>query len=149
MEYLATVIDCATRKVIGWAIGDKYTTPLIAAAIEIAARNIDLPADAVFHSDRGSNYTSAKFARVIAGLGIRQSVGRTGICFGNALAESFNAAVKVERVHRTAYPTRRKAREDIARYIEIRYNCKRLHSALGYRTPQEAHDEYLNRQLAA
>ena len=82
-------------------------------------------------------------------LGIRQSVGRTGICFDNALAESFNAAVKVERVHRTAYPTRKKAREDIARYIEIRYNCKRLHSALGYRTPQEVHDEYLNRQLAA
>ena len=57
--------------------------------------------------------------------------------------------MKVERVHRTAYPTRKKAREDIAPYIEIRYNCKRLHSALGYRTPQEAHDEYLNRQLAA
>lgn len=148
-EYLATVIDCATRKVIGWAMGDNYKTPLITAAIEMAARNIDLPADAVFHSDRGSNYTSAEFAGVLAGLGIRQSVGRTGICFDNALAESFNAAVKVERVHRTAYPTRKKAREDIARYIEIRYNCKRLHSALGYRTPQEAHDEYLNRQLAA
>ena len=148
-EYLATVIDCATRKVIGWAMGDNYKTPLITTAIEMAARNIDLPADAVFHSDRGSNYTSAEFAGVLAGLGIRQSVGRTGICFDNALAESFNAAVKVERVHRTAYPTRKKAREDIARYIEIRYNCKRLHSALGYRTPQEAHDEYLNRQLAA
>ena len=148
-EYLATVIDCATRKVIGWAMGDNYKTPLITAAIEMAARNIDLPAGAVFHSDRGSNYTSAEFAGVLAGLGIRQSVGRTGICFDNALAESFNAAVKVERVHRTAYPTRKKAREDIARYIEIRYNCKRLHSALGYRTPQEAHDEYLNRQLAA
>jgi transposase InsO family protein len=148
-EYLATVIDCATRKVIGWAMGANYKTPLITAAIEMAARNIDLPADAVFHSDRGSNYTSAEFAGVLAGLGIRQSVGRTGICFDNALAESFNAAVKVERVHRTAYPTRKKAREDIARYIEIRYNCKRLHSALGYRTPQEAHDEYLNRQLAA
>ena len=66
----------------------------------MAARNIDLPAGAVFHSDRGSNYTSAEFAGVL-GLGIRQSVGRTGICFDNALAESFNAAVKVERVHRT------------------------------------------------
>ena len=86
---------------------------------------------------------------MLEGLGIRQSVGRTGICFDNALAESFNAAVKVERVHRTVYPTRRKARDDIARYIDIRYNRKRLHSALGYRTPQEAHDEYLNRQLAA
>ena len=148
-EYLATVIDCATRKVIGWAMGDNYKTPLITAAVEMAARNVSLPAGAIFHSDRGSNYTSAEFAGALKGLGIRQSVGRTGICYDNALAESFNAAVKVERVHRTVYPTREMARKDIARYIEIRYNRKRLHSALGYRTPQEAHDEYLNRQLAA
>ena len=147
--FLATVIDCATRKVAGWAMDDNYRTPLITAAIEMAARNIDLPADAVFHSDRGSNYTSAEFAAVLERLGIRQSVGRTGICFDNSLAESFNAALKVERVHRTAYPTRKKAREDIARYIELRYNRTRLHSALGYRTPQEALDEYLNRPLAA
>jgi putative transposase len=147
--YLATVIDCATRKVTGWAMDDNYKTPLITAAIEMAARNVALPADAIFHSDRGSNYTSAEFAAVLEGLGIRQSVGRTGICFDNALAESFNAAVKVERVHRTVYPTRKKAKEDIARYIELRYNRTRLHSALGYRTPQEVHDEYLNRQFAA
>jgi putative transposase len=147
--FLATVIDCATRKVIGWAVGDNYRTPLITSAIRMAARNVALPADAVFHSDRGSNYTSAEFAAVLDGLGIRQSVGRTGSCFDNALAESFNAAVKVERVHRTAYPTIRKAREDIARYIELRYNRTRLHSALGYRTPQEVHNEYLNRQRAA
>ena len=147
--YLATVIDCATRKVVGWAMDDNYKTPLIAAAIEMAARNVDLPEGAIFHSDRGSNYTSAEFAAALEGLGIRQSVGRTGICFDNALAESFNAAVKVERVHRTAYPTRKKAKEDIARYIELRYNRVRLHSALGYRTPQEVYDEFLNRQLAA
>ena len=146
--YLATVIDCATRKVVGWAVDDNYRTPLITAAIGMAARNLDLPEGAVFHSDRGSNYTSAEFAAVLEGLGIRQSVGRTGICFDNALAESFNAAVKVERVHRTVYPTRKKAQDDIARYIELRYNRTRLHSALGYRTPQEVHDEYLNRQLA-
>jgi transposase InsO family protein len=147
--YLATVIDCATRKVAGWAMDDNYRTPLITSAIEMAARNLHLPADAIFHSDRGSNYTSAEFAEVLEGLGIRQSVGRTGICYDNALAESFNAALKVERVHRTAYPTRKKAKEDIARYIELRYNRIRLHSGLGYRTPQEALDEYLNRQLAA
>jgi transposase InsO family protein len=147
--YLATVIDCATRKVVGWAMDDNYRTPLITAAIGMAARNLDLPEGAVFHSDRGSNYTSAEFAAALEGLGIRQSVGRTGICFDNALAESFNAAVKVERVHRTVYPTRKKAQDDIARYIELRYNQTRLHSALGYRTPHEVHDEYLNRQLAA
>ena len=147
--FLATVIDCATRKVTGWAVDDNYRTPLIAGAIRMAARNADLPEGAIFHSDRGSNYTSAEFAAVLERLGIRQSVGRTGSCFDNALAESFNAAVKVERVHRTVYPTIRKAREDIARYIELRYNRTRLHSALGYRTPQEVHNEYLNRQRAA
>jgi putative transposase len=147
--FLATVIDCATRKVIGWAVDDNYRTPLISSAIQMAARNMALPDDAIFHSDRGSNYTSAEFAAVLRELSIRQSVGRTGSCFDNALAESFNAAVKVERVHRTVYPTIRKAREDIARYIELRYNRTRLHSALGYRTPQEVHDEYLNRQRAA
>jgi putative transposase len=148
-EYLATVIDCASRKVVGWAMDDNYRTPLIISAIEMAARNLDLPEDAIFHSDRGSNYTSAQFAEVLERLGIRQSVGRTGICFDNSLAESFNASLKVERVHRTVYPTRKKAKEDIARYIELRYNQVRLHSALGYRTPQEVLTEYLNRQLAA
>jgi putative transposase len=147
--YLATVIDCASRKVIGWAMDDNYRTPLITSAIEMAARNLDLPEGAIFHSDRGSNYTSAEFAAVLERLGIRQSVGRTGICFDNSLAESFNAALKVERVHRTAYPARKKAKEDIARYIELRYNRMRLHSALGYRTPQEALTEYLNQQLVA
>ena len=147
--FLATVIDCATRKVIGWAVDDNYRTPLISSAIRMAARNMDLPDGAIFHSDRGSNYTSAEFAAVLRELSIRQSAGRTGSCFDNALAESFNAAVKVERVHRTVYPTLRKAREDIARYIELRYNRTRLHSALGYRTPQEVHNDYLNRQRAA
>jgi putative transposase len=73
--YLATVIDCATRMVIGWAMGDNYKTPLITSAIKMAGRNIDLPEGAVFHSDRGSNYTSAEFAGVLEELGIRQSVG--------------------------------------------------------------------------
>jgi len=147
--YLATVIDCASRKIIGWAMDDNYKTPLITSAIEMAARNLALPPAAVFHSDRGSNYTSAEFAAVLGNLGIRQSVGRTGICFDNALAESVNAAVKVELVNRTAYPTRQKAKRDIARYIELRYNRTRLHSGLGYRTPQEVLDEYLNQQAAA
>lgn len=147
--YLATVIDCATRKIVGWAMDDNYKTPLIADAIEMAARNLDLPEGAVFHSDRGSNYTSAKFAGVLQGLGIKQSVGRTGICYDNALSESVNGTLKVELVHRTVYPTRQKARDDIARWIELRYNKTRLHSGLGYRTPQEVMDEYLKGQEAA
>jgi len=147
--YLATVIDCATRKIAGWAMDDNYKTPLIKEAIQMAARNLDLPEDAIFHSDRGSNYTSGEFAEELARLGIRQSVGRTGICYDNALAESVNGTLKVELVYRTVYPSRDKAREDIARWIELRYNRTRLHSGLGYRTPQEVMDEYLNGQEAA
>jgi putative transposase len=147
--YLATVIDCATRKIIGWAMDDNYKTPLITEAVKMAARNVCLPEDAVFHSDRGSNYTSAEFAGELEKLGIRQSVGRTGICYDNALAESVNGTLKVELVHRTSYPTREKARKDIARWIELRYNQTRLHSGLGYRTPQEVMSEYLNGQEAA
>jgi putative transposase len=147
--YLATVIDCATRKIAGWAMDDNYKTPLITAAIKMAARNIELPEGAIFHSDRGSNYTSAEFAKELKELGIRQSIGRTGICYDNALAESVNGTLKVELVYRTAYPTRQKARDDIARWIELRYNRTRLHSTLGYRTPQEVLDEYLNGQEAA
>jgi transposase InsO family protein len=147
--YLATVIDCATRKIVGWAMDDNYKTPLIADAIKMAARNLNLPEGAVFHSDRGSNYTSEKFAAVLQALGISQSVGRTGICYDNALSESVNGTLKVELVHRTVYPTREKARDDIARWIELRYNKTRIHSGLGYRTPQEVMDEYLKGQEAA
>jgi transposase InsO family protein len=147
--YLATVIDCATRKIVGWAMDDHYKTPLIARAIRMAARNINLPKGAVFHSDRGSNYTSSEFAKVLGKLGIRQSVGRTGICYDNALSESVNGTLKNELVYRTAYATRKSAMDDIAQWIELRYNRTRLHSTLGYRTPQEVLDEYLNGQEAA
>jgi transposase InsO family protein len=146
--YLATVIDCHTKEVVGWATGDNYKAPLITAAITMAARNRRVGPDAIFHSDRGSNYTSAEYAATLKNLSIRQSVGRTGICYDNALAESFFAALKTERVHRTQYPSREHARRDIARYIELHYNSRRLHSGLGYKTPREVRDEYLNRQVA-
>lgn len=147
--YLATVIDCHTRMVIGYAMGEDYRTPLIQAALSRAAHTVPLAAAAVFHSDRGSNYTSHDFAATVGEFGLRQSVGRTGICYDNALAESFFAALKNERVHRTAYPTRAHARADITRYIEFWYNRNRLHSGLGYRTPQEALDEWAEHAVAA
>lgn len=147
--FLATVIDCATKAVIGYAMDDNYKTPLISAAIDMAARNNKIAPGAVFHSDRGSNYTSEEFAETLRGHGIRQSVGRTGICYDNAMAESFFAALKNELVHRTVYPTRKHAEKDVARYIEIRYNTKRLHSGLGYKTPREVHEEYLTRHTTA
>jgi putative transposase len=147
--YLATVTGCYSKEVIGWATGDNYKTPLIEKAIEMAARNHSLAGNAIFHSDRGSNYTSRQFAGTLKRYNIRHSVGRTGICYDNAMAESFFAALKNERVHRTQYPTREHARRDIIRYIEFWYNSKRRHSGLQYRIPRQVHAEYLERQSAA
>ena len=147
--YLATVIDCFTKEVIGYAMADHLRTSLICDAVDMAARNHTLAVNCIFHSDRGTQYTSTEFGAKLTALHLRHSLGRTGCCYDNALAESFFAALKNERVHRTVYPTRKKAKQDIAHYIEIFYNRQRLHSALGYRTPHEVRIEYLNEQLAA
>jgi putative transposase len=147
--YLATVIDCYSKMVIGWSMADHYKTSLIAAALDSAAGTIDLQPGCVFHSDRGSNYTSYEFATKIFGMDMRQSVGRTGICWDNAMAESFFGALKNEWVHRMTFTTRAEARQAIVHYIEGFYNRQRLHSGLGYKTPLEVHNEFLNRQLAA
>jgi len=147
--FLATVIDCHTKEVIGWAMDDHYKTPLISAAIDMAARNHRLAPKAIFHSDRGSNYTSDEFAKTLVAHDMRQSVGRTGICYDNAMAESVFAALKNELVHRTQYSTRNHARQAIAQYIELWYNRKRRHSSLEYRTPLQVYNEYLNSQQAA
>jgi transposase InsO family protein len=147
--YLATVIDCHTKACIGYAMADHMRTELVTDALDMAAANYPLAQGVVFHSDRGTQYTSEEFAKHAKKLGIARSVGRTGVCYDNAAAESFNAAVKVERVNRTAYPTREHARRDVTRYIEFRYNTRRLHSALGYRTPAEAYNDYINTRTAA
>ncbi len=147
--YLATVLDCCTKEVIGYAMDDHYQTPLISRAIRNAARNRKLAPGAIFHSDRGSNYMSGEFGKTLKQFGLRRSAGRTGICFDNAMAESFFGALKNERVSRATYLTREAARQDITRYIEFWYNRKRLHSAVGYRPPREVHAEYQKLRIAA
>lgn len=147
--FLATVIDCYSKKVIAYAMDDNYKTPLITTAIRRAARNEHLAPNAIFHTDRGSNYTSYEFGKVLKDLDLRRSMGKTGICYDNAMAESFFAALKNELCNRTVYPTRVAAMRDIARYIETRYNSKRLHSSLGYRPPNEVHDAHRSEQQAA
>ncbi|WP_107357826.1 IS3 family transposase [Streptomyces agglomeratus] len=147
--YLATVIDCHTKAVVGWAMADHMKTSLISDALDMAARNIDLAEGCIFHSDRGSQYTSRELRCKLRSLGLRASVGRTGVCWDNAMAESFFGALKNELVHRTTFPTRAHAHRAIVRYIEMFYNRKRLHSGLGYKTPAEVHAEYEELQAAA
>jgi putative transposase len=147
--YLATVIDCFNKEVVGYAMADHMRTELVADALDMAVRNHRLEPGCIVHHDHGTQYTSGDYAAKLAEHELRLSLGRTGICFDNALAESFNGALKIERVHRVTYPTRKKAKADIANYIEVFYNRRRIHSGLGYRTPHEVRNEYLNSQQAA
>lgn len=147
--YLASLIDCANREVIGYAMADHMRTELVGAAVDMAVRNGRLQPGCIMHSDRGAQYTSTEYREKLTELGLRHSVGRTGQCWDNALAESFFATLKNERVYQMVYPTRKKAEGDIAQWIELFYNHRRIHSALGYRTPHEVRTEYLNSHLAA
>jgi len=135
--YLATVIDCHTRQVIGWSMATHQRTSLICDALTMAAGRGRLHPRAIFHSDRGSQYTSTEFAVHLGAFNLRGSMGRVGQCWDNALAESFFSALKTELVYRTVFATQTKARAAVAEYIEVFYNRTRLHSALGYKTPAE------------
>jgi len=148
--YLSTVLDCFSKKVVGYAMAEHMRTELVADALRMAARGLSFRrGETVFHSDRGCQYVSGEFAAVADELGVRRSVGRTGVCYDNAWAESFNGTLKNERVHRMEYPTREHARQDIISYIELRYNQIRLHSGIDYRTPNEVESEWFDRNKAA
>ena len=140
--YLATVIDLATRMVVGWQTAPHMRTSLIVDALAMAVDAGHVRSDAVFHSDRGAQYTSTEFATFCRRTLVRTSVGRTGVCWDNAAAESFFSALKNEMYHHQQFSTRGRARFAVADYIEIFYNRIRLHSTLGYRTPAEALTEF-------
>ena len=149
--YLATVPGCCTKKVVGYAMADNMRTDLICEAIDMAARRYPYTrGETVFHSDRGCQYTSEQLARHLESYGTRPSAGRTGVCWDNAWAESFNATLKNERVYQMVYPTRSKAIRDTASQVEPgTHDQKRLHSALGYRTQGEVDQEHRVARRAA
>jgi transposase InsO family protein len=117
--YLATVIDLATRMVVGWQLADHMRTSLVVDALAMAIDASHVNARAIFHSDRGTQYTSAEFHRFCKGNLIQTSVGRTGVCWDNAAAESFFAALKNEMYYRQHWPTHARARFAVAEYIEV------------------------------
>ncbi|MGF1426124.1 IS3 family transposase [Kitasatospora sp. LaBMicrA B282] len=135
--YLATVIDIASRRVIGWATADHLRTELVTDALRAACHTRRPTGPVVFHSDRGCQYTSREFADLAREFGIRLSVGRTGQCWDNALAESFFATLKRELLGHRPWPSRAAARTAIFEWVEGWYNIRRLHSSLGYRSPAE------------
>jgi putative transposase len=136
--YLATVIDLATREVIGYAMADHHRAELVTDALGMAAGRGDLQPGCIMHTDRGSEYTSGEFRREIKKLDLRQSMGRTGICYDNAAAESFFGLLKAE-IGTTVWESREAARADVFRFIEVEYNRTRLrkHPEFGYLTPLE------------
>jgi len=146
--YLATVIDLATRMVVGWQLAEHMRTSLVVDALQMAITHGHIRPGAVFHSDHGAQYTSTAYNRFCAVKRVRTSLGRTGVCWDNAAAESFFAVLKNEMYHRETFTTRARARFAVADYIEVFYNRQRLHSALGYRTPAEALTDHQHRLAA-
>jgi len=148
--FLATVIDLYNREVIGWAIAGHHRASLICAAIVMARQNRRIRRRAVFHSDRGAEYTSKEFRRCLKANGkLRTSMGNVGCAYDNAVAESFFASLKKELVHRTVFPTRAKATSAVANYIEVFYNHQRPHQSLNCQTPAAARAAYTTNKTAA
>jgi transposase InsO family protein len=134
--YLATVIDIASRRIVGFAMAEHLRTELACDALTNAIAARDPAPGVIFHADRGCQYTSSDYALLAGDLEVRLSTGRTGQCWDNALAESFFASLKGECLDRQPWPTRTGARRATVDYIAW-YNGTRLHSALGYQTPDE------------
>jgi transposase InsO family protein len=134
--FLATVIDIASRRVVGHAMADHLRTSLVADALANAVAVRDPDPGVIFHADRGCQYTSAEFADRAGDCQVVLSLGRTGQCWDNALAESFFASLKGELIDTRPWATRAAARRAVVEYIGW-YNGTRLHSTLGYRSPAE------------
>jgi len=148
--YLATVIDLASRRVVGWALADHMRTELVEDALSMAFSTRRPEKGVIFHSDRGCQYTSKDFADLARANGVVLSVGRKGECWDNAVAESFFATIKRELIYTRAWPTRAGLHRAVFEYIEGWYNTRRLHSALGYMSPAkyEALHRNADRQAA-
>lgn len=136
--YLATVLDLFSRKVVGWAMRDHMRQELTIAALTMAIQRQRPAPGLIHHSDRGSQYAAGGYRQVLDAANMVQSMSRKGNCWDNAPMESFFHTLKTELVHHAAYATREAAKRDLFAYIEGYYNRLRIHSALGYITPEQA-----------
>ena len=133
--YLAVVIDLFSRRIVGWAMNARMTTRLVADAFQMAWRQSRPAPGLLFHSDRGSQYTSQEFQQLLQKHQVQASMSGTGNCYDNAVVESFFGSLKMELIHHVAYHSREEAMNDIFYYIESFYNRQRRHSSLGYVSP--------------
>jgi transposase InsO family protein len=135
--YLTCVLDLYSRKVVGWSMSSRMTKEFVMEALEMAIRHRCPQDELLHHSDRGSQYASEAYRELLTRNGITCSMSRKGNCWDNAVMESFFATLKKELIHHERYATRSAARASIFEYIEVFYNRERLHSTLGYQSPEQ------------
>jgi putative transposase len=141
--FLAVILDLATRRVVGWALRTRITQELTLAALQMALAHRRPGPGLLHHSDRGSQYTARAYQHTLTGAGITASMSRVGDCWDNAVVESFFATLTKELLVDGVFPSREVACRELFSYIEIWYNRRRRHSALGYRSPVEFEAELL------
>ena len=133
--YLACVMDLASRRIVGWSMSDRMKADLVCNALTMAFWQRKPAARLIMHTDRGSQYASDRYRKLIGTYQMVQSMSRKANCWDNAVIESFFKTLKVERIDQLAYLTRAQARLDIVDWVEGFYNRCRLHSSIGYQTP--------------
>ena len=142
--YLAVVLDMYSRKVIGWSMNERLTKELVLAAVSNAIIRRKIAGELIFHSDRGVQYACDVFQSFLKRNKIRQSMSRKGICYDNAITESFFHTLKTEHIYFNRYRTREEAKQSIFSYIEVFYNLERRHSSIEYLSP----DQFERRSIA-
>jgi putative transposase len=147
--YLAFILDVYSRRVVGWAMEGHLRTELVVDALGMAVWRRKPAPGLVHHSDQGVQYTALSFSERLKEVGIVPSMGRTGTALDNAMAESFVSTLKAEMVSRLKFPSRQAAKTAIFEYLETFYNTRRLHSALGYKSPAEFEEDTIGEANAA
>lgn len=147
--YLGVVLDLFSRRIVGWAMGETLERSLVLSALDMAIQNRHPKAGLLCHSDRGSQYASEDYQQALKEAGIVCSMSRRGNCWDNAVVESFFSSLKRECVYRHRFATRAEARTVLFDYIEVWYNRKRRHSALGYLSPDAFEKQYQQQQAPA
>ncbi len=139
--YLAVIVDLYSRMVVGWSMSERMTSTLVCDALKMALFRRGMPRGVILHSDRGSQYCSHEYQKIIKEQHLICSMSKKGDCYDNAAMESWNHSLKVEAIHGERFLTRDSAKNYVFEYIEVYYNRYRLHSKIGYLTPAEFEDQ--------
>jgi len=141
--YLAVIIDLHSRKIVGWAMSNRTKSSLVEQALSMAYWHRKPSEGLIHHSDCGSQYAGKEYQKLLNSYGMVCSMSRKGDCWDNAVVESFFHTIKTERIHGNLYRTRDEARNDVIDYIEMFYNSRRLHSFIGYKSPNDFEKEVI------